>query len=222
MILEPKSENHISVSCTEQGRWHHTTPNFKQSVHMMDFDARLNKEVASRTTDNYQDVVWESIRNLEIENNFISQTHAMSESYENLKTEHDEFLNEFHFENDQIGVVIILDGEIKGFEMFYTPSTYQEYHEKILRSYLIDNKNKNPVFTVNIGEAEEIIAKAMDSSFNQKESEGLESVLEFENDYGIGTLYTFKNEIVHWSFFKKQENFTNEEKTIDEAEDIII
>ena len=34
---------------------------------------------------------------------------------------------------------------------------------------------------------------------------------EFENENGIGTLYTFKNQIIHWSYFKKLEEKNDEE-----------
>ena len=93
---------------------------------------------------------------------------------------------------------------------------------KILRSYLIDNENKNPVFTVNTAEVEALLLQAMDSSFSEKESKSLENILEFENDYGIGTLYAYENEVVHWSFFKKQELKDEEEVLIDDMEDITV
>ena len=129
MVLAPKSINHVEVSCTEQGRWEHITPTFKQSEYMANFKTRQKKEVTLRKYDNCQSEVWNSISSLECDHSFSSPTKAMSESYDNLKANHDEFLNAFSIEKNQIGVVVILDGEIKGFELFYSHPIYKEYHE---------------------------------------------------------------------------------------------
>ena len=222
IIVAPKSTANIPVSCTERGRWHHTTPTFKQSQYIANFNTRLKKENARRVSENYQNVIWDSIDELEIEQSFKSPTSAMSESYDSLKKDHNEIIKQFHIEDGQTGVMVILDGEIKGFELLYNPEIYREYHEKILRSYLIDNKNNNPIFTVDKIAAEELIKNAMDSSFNQKEGNGLEKVLEFENEIGLGTLYTFEEEIIHWSYFKKQEENIDDEILVDDVENIKI
>lgn len=127
----------------------------------------------------------------------------MEESYENLKADHNQIIKEFKILDNQSGVLIIVNGEIKGFELFLNPEIYREYHEKILKSYLIDSKIENAQFSINIDSAKEVIDQACASTFTKRENNGLEKGYEFENDNGLGTLYSFKNQIIHWSYFKK-------------------
>lgn len=220
ILVEANSKQDIPVSCTEQGRWAYKSE-FKQSAYIANYNTRRAKEVASRTTDNYQSEIWKSIHELECENSFQSPTGAMSESYDRLKADHNKFLKEFKRVDGQNGVLIMQNGEIKGFEIFYNPQIYGEYHEKILRSYLIDNKIENTLFTINMDEIENVVENAKKSAFSKKKSAGIESKFEFENDYGLGTLYTFGDEIIHWSFFKKEDKSSDEDiggaETINQA-----
>lgn len=126
----------------------------------------------------------------------------MEESYENLKNTHESIIKEFEVENEQNGVLIILNGEIQGFELFLNPEIYREFHKKILKSYIIDSKIENNTFAVNVEDARDIISKTLTSSFEKRENLGLEEIFEFENDDGIGTNYTYKNKIVHMSYFQ--------------------
>ena len=130
----------------------------------------------------------------------------MEESYENLKTDHAKVIKEFNVEDSQNGVLIIVNGEIKGFEIFLNPEIYREFHEKILKSYLIDSKFENKTFTINTDAAKNVIDNAFASAFEKRGNIGLEEAFEFENDEGLGTLYTYKDKIIHLSYFTKLEN----------------
>lgn len=130
----------------------------------------------------------------------------MEESYENLKTDHAKVIKEFNVEDSQNGVLIIVNGEIKGFEIFLNPEIYREFHEKILKSYLIDSKVENKTFTINTDAAKNVIDNAFASAFEKRGNIGLEEAFEFENDEGLGTLYTYKDKIIHLSYFTKLEN----------------
>ena len=100
----------------------------------------------------------------------------------------------------------MINGEIKGFELFLNPEIYKEFHEKVLKSYLIDAEVKTTTFTINIDAAKQVIDDAMNSSFEPKQSKGLENAYGFENSQGIGDIYIYENEIIHWSYFKKEDN----------------
>jgi DNA-binding cell septation regulator SpoVG len=210
ILIEGKSEMAIPVSCSEQGRWNYKSE-FKQSNYIANYNTRRAKEYASRSADSYQNVIWSSISSLEKENSFASPTSAMEESYENLKIDHNRIIKEFKIVDGQNGVIVIVNGEIKGFELFLNPEIYREYHEKILKSYLIDSEIKNMTFTINIDGAKEVIDRAHDSTFQKKSNNGLEERFEFENHEGLGTLYSFKNHILHWSYFKKEEKSDDED-----------
>lgn len=215
ILIAPKSECGISVSCTEQGRWAYKSE-FKSSVHIADNNTRRAKFSAKRYKRPVQREVWSSIRNLEESIDFSSPTVAMSESYDAQKLNHEEFLEAFNIVEGQTGVLVIENGEIKGFEVFLNPEIYSHFHEKIIKSYLINSKAENTTFTINTDEARLVIENAKDSTFEDKKSNGLEKVYEFENSTGFGNLYVFEDEILHWSYFKKS---GDEEENKDITED---
>lgn len=210
ILIDAKSEMKIPVSCTEKGRWAYKSE-FKQSDYIANYKTRRAKEYASRSSASYQDVIWSSINNLETENAFASPTSAMEESYENLKVTHNQIIKEFNIVPGQNGVLVIVDGEIKGFELFLNSEIYKEFHEKILKSYLIDSKIENKTFTINVDAARVVINNALNSTFEEKKNNGVEEAFEFENDEGIGTLYTFKDHIIHLSYFKKLDDMIVDE-----------
>ena len=210
MLIDAQTSMKIHVSCSERGRWGYKSE-FKQSQYIANYNTRRAKAYASRKSDSYQEEIWSSIDALEHDNAFSSPTSAMEESYINLRKDHNKIVSEFKVVDGQNGVLIIVDGEIKGFELFLNSAIYKEFHEKILRSYLIDSKLNNQTFTVNVDHAREIINNALNSSFEKRETKGLEDAFEFENQDGLGSLYLYKNQIIHFSYFKKLDEIIEDE-----------
>ena len=210
ILIDAGSMMKIPVSCSEKNRWAFKSE-FRQSEYMANYNTRRAKEYASRVSNSYQDVIWSSIDCLEVENNYASPTSAMEESYENIKVAQNEIIKQFKIADGQTGVLVMVDGEIKGFELFLNSGIYRDFHEKIIKSYLIDSKIKNNMFTVNVEAAREVISHAFDCSFEKKDDNGIETAYTFENDDGLGTLYLFKDNIVHWSYFKKDDEKINDE-----------
>ena len=205
IIIAPESSMKIPVNCSEQGRWAYKKE-FIHSDYIANYNTRRAKEYARRKNRSVQHTVWSSIHDVENDYSFASPTSALSESYDNLKRNHNEIVKSFEIVKGQNGVLIIVDGEIKGFEVFLNSDIYKQFHEKIIKSYLIDSKLENSMFSVNVDEAQNVIDNAIDSNFELKASIGLEESYEFENDTGLGVISTYKSEIIHWSYFKKSED----------------
>ena len=221
ILIAPNSEEKIPVNCTEHGRWAYKSE-FKQSEYMANYRTRSAKEKAVRANMSGQQAVWDSIEDLEMSRSFSSPTQAMSESYENLKVDLDEFISNFKAVDGQTGAVIIIDGEIKGFELFLNSQIYHEYHEKILKSYLIDIDIDDSVFTVNTDVAKNLIEEALSVEYAAKKSNGLEEAFEFENSEGLGTAYLYKDELIHMSYFKNDTEITKKEVADDDINDGVI
>lgn len=202
VLIAPQSEAKISVSCTERGRWAYKNE-FQSSDYIADYKTRHDKLHARRFNKSVQSAVWSSIDALEARHSFRSQTSAMSESYENKKINLNEIIKSFKVVDGQTGVLIIVNGEIKGFEILLNPEIYKEYHEKILKSYLIDAEDENSTFTINSDEARIVIESALDSTFENRPSNGLENAYEFENETGFGKVYIYESEMIHLTYFKK-------------------
>ena len=207
ILVEPQSEMKIPVNCTEHGRWGYKHE-FKNSEFIATSRTRCASMSANRSSGSVQSAVWNSIDNLEKERGFHSPTQAMSESYENLNTDLDEFITSFKIEKGQTGVVVIVEGEIKGFEILINSDVYSQYHEKILKSYLIDTDINDSVFTINMDVIKNTIANALESELVEAKNIGLEKRFEIKSDDGIGTIYTYHDELIHCSFFTGAEEIS--------------
>ena len=210
ILIDANSKMKVSVSCSEKNRWAYKSE-FKQSEYIANYNTRRAKEFASRSSEKFQNVIWSSIDTLEEVNSFSSPTSAMEESYDHMKLKLNDIINNFNVVDNQNGILIMVDGEIKGFELLFNSEIYKDFHSKIQKSYLIDCDIKQTVSTVDNSVVEDIIQKALNSTFDKKDSKGLEDAYVFDNYDGLGTLYIFKNQIIHWSFFKKDENMINDE-----------
>ena len=156
LLIPAKSTINIPVSCTEHGRWHTKgegaeSRTFKPSLYSANHSTRSRKSRASYEERDYQGEVWDSISEFESRSNFKSMTSALNDSYENLKDKQNDYLSKFHIEDGQNGVIFIVNGEVKGLELFYNHSIYKQYHEKLCRSYIIEaivekkSVNSNPI-----------------------------------------------------------------------------
>ena len=199
ILIAPQSEMKVPVNCTEHGRWGYVS-DFKQSKNIANYRTRLAKHHAFRSKGNVQKAVWDSIDELEMSRSFSSPTQAMSESYENAKADLNEFLDVFDIVEGQTGIVVLVDGEIKGFEVFLNTEIYREYHEKILKSYLINAEVNDNVFTINKDTIESVIEDALSDEFEEVKNEGLETRFEIKSEDGVGSAYTYKDELIHMSY----------------------
>ena len=126
----------------------------------------------------------------------------------------EEILKSFEIVDGQTGVLIIINGEIKGFELFLSSEIYKDFHEKILKSYIIGSDVENMTFTINVDRARQVIENAFDSTFESKPTKGLEKAYEFENQEGIGKAYIFENEIIHLSYFNSTSDNESDEALV--------
>ena len=213
ILIAPQSEMKVPVNCTEHGRWGFKSE-FKQSEHIANYSTRLAKHHAFRSNGSVQQAVWDSIDELETSRSFSSPTQAMSESYENAKADLDEFLDAFSVVEGQSGIVVLIDGEVKGFEVFLNSEIYREYHEKIIKSYLINAEITDDVFTINNDAIKSVIDNALNEEFEEAKNEGLETRFEIKGGDGVGSCYTYKNELVHMSYLVGSVDYTEKIKKL--------
>lgn len=244
LIIQPKSTMPVSVSCTEQGRWHYGRSgidyingmnynrvefdstihedfdesddlgieNFHCSDFAADFSTRSNKSRALFENRDCQSTVWNSINELENKTSFKSRTSALNDNYVHHRVKHNEYLRNFRIEYGQSGAIFIIDGQIKGLELFGNPSIYHDYHEKILRSYIMDAiANLNSKYCddiyyssrVLIDDIKDFLRELSFSEFRQSENRGIGRHLQFANNYGTGATLLDGNNLVHLVYFNQ-------------------
>ena len=208
LLIPAKSTINIPVSCTEHGRWHTKgegaeSRTFKPSLYSANHSTRSRKSRASYEERDYQGEVWDSISEFESRSNFKSMTSALNDSYENLKDKQNDYLSKFHIEDAQNGVIFIVNGEVKGLELFYNHSIYKQYHEKLCRSYIIEAiVEKKSVDNIDRLELMKVLENISNSEFKSHKSIGLGDNLKFSNDFGSGSGLVWEDELIHMTFFK--------------------
>lgn len=218
ILIAPQSEMKIPVNCTEHGRWRYKHE-FQHSDYMGTSRLRCASISANRSSASVQQAVWNSIDELEANRSFHSPTQAMSESYDSMKTDLNEIISDFKIEKGQTGVAILADGKIRGFELFLNSDVYSQYHEKILKSYLIDIDINDSVFTIDTDAAKSFVANVIDSETTPSKNIGLEKRFEIKSDDGVGTLYTHKDELIHCSFFTADDGIPKKAKEVPDIND---
>lgn len=187
MIIPPKSEMEIPVNCSEKGR-----NEYKSEFQYSDYIANSNtrRKKAYNKNNPLQEVVWNSIDDLETDKNTSSKTKALRDSYEKNKYNIDSYLKHFKMENNQIGVICIVENKV-GLEIFNNHSLYEKYNEMLLRSYIIDSSNKEKI-NISNNELENILSSIDANSFIKKKAVDLGKYYKISNSYGNGHIWTLK------------------------------
>ncbi|MBR5503185.1 MAG: tubulin-like protein [Methanobrevibacter sp.] len=209
LLIPANSERKIPVSCTEHGRWRFDSDvkkEFGLSNYSLNFDTRRVKNRARRESRDYQSDVWNHISKLENRHAFKSRTSALNDNYQHSKITQDDYLKNLNIVDGQNGVICFINGEFKGIELFYNHIIYKEYHEKTLRSYIIeaiaDGGEKaisdNEMFRVINGELNDISS----SAFEEYHTVGLGENLKFGTKDASGSGLIFEDELIHMTYFK--------------------
>ena len=204
LIVPPLTTMEVSVSCTEQGRWHYDRTgdraHFDYSDIAADFSTRRNKAHDLYENDSCQSTVWNSIHDLERKTSFKSRTSALHDNFINLRSKLDGYLKNFHVDYGQCGAIFIINGEIKGLELFANPSIYHDYHEKIFRSYIMEaivdyrpNYCRDNIYG--------FLREISHSEFRTSPSKGIGRHLQFANCYGYGAALFDGCSLVHLNYF---------------------
>lgn len=216
LIVPPLTTMEVSVSCTEQGRWHYDRTgyrtHFDYSDIAADFSTRRNKAEDLFENDSCQSTVWNSIHDLERKTSFKSRTSVLHDNFINLRSKLDEYLKHFHVEYGQRGAIFIINGEIKGLELFANPSIYHDYHEKIFRSYIMEAivDYRSSCGCENFyGFLREISC----SEFRPSRRERIGRHLHFANDCGYGAALFEGCTLVHLNYFSGGKSRTIRRKT---------
>ncbi len=145
ILVPAKSELVIPVSCTEAGRWSYVSRDFEDSGHVMASRMRSmhNAAVASslRASGVYrsdQGAVWNSIHEFAAAAGAHSETGAMRDVFEARKSELDEYLKAFECEAHQRGLLVMIGGQVMGFDFVSREKAFSVLFPKLVKSYAIE------------------------------------------------------------------------------------
>lgn len=200
-VLAPeKRDIEIPVSCVEQGRWRHSSRNFQTSDNFEFADIKVAKmrsvsACMKRSEEAYSDqgAVWDAIASKSSRVGSESSTGAMSGIYSRNRSEISSLLKKRNVLDNQIGSVFLINGKVKGIEIFNSNIAFRQYEEKITRSYLLTSFTRESV-DYDSQELEEQIERCRDNllkkvEINMKKMEEHIHCFRDENRYSFERLF---------------------------------
>ena len=153
ILIAPKSETTIPVSCVEQGRWSYRSKHFGSQSRSM--SANLRNQKSKTVTMNLregrefrsdQGVVWDEIeKKYDRMSARPSPTMAMADLYESHKDAAASYLPAFRPVFNQVGIMVFIDGTLAGIEILNKFLSFREIHSKLVTSYVMDAaRNSGP------------------------------------------------------------------------------
>ena len=145
LLVPAQTALEIPVSCVEQGRWSHTTEEFASSERAFFSKGRARKaeqvsaslrETGDRESD--QEEVWDDIECKMACMSVSSDTAAISDAFSHFAGSVDEYVKAFQASDNQVGACFVINGKIRGVELFDVSETCGKFMPKLIRSYALD------------------------------------------------------------------------------------
>jgi hypothetical protein len=223
VLLKGGSETVIPVSCTEEGRWSYNSREFydEGSVisHSMRDSKRRSVSDSVRRMNSYssdQSSIWNEIRGSIHRENLSSPTNAHRDIYDSKLQDITEYLDAFTSQEGQVGILVCINGKIKGIDTVSSPVAYRSLHDKLLKSYAIEavlgensEKNSTPKNSNLEKKSKQFIKQISESNESKYKSIGHGWDHRFESDSVLGSALICQSEVIHASFFKNEVSRTD-------------
>ena len=229
ILVYPKSELKVPVSCTEQGRWNRVSAAFHDSEKIMFSRARGNKMSRVHQSLKYgegyrsdQSEVWKDISDLQSKRNIHSPTSAMKDIYDKEKDNLDDFLKAFPVIGGQCGIIVGLGGHVVGLEYLSSSDCYLDVHSQLIESYTMDALDEifSKVSTLKEGEFRQVGQKVRQELTIEETQRFLEQIwsasqetfrsaaagtdVRLESEHLVGSGLVEGEELIHLSAFARQ------------------
>ena len=214
ILVPAKSSITLPVSCTEQGRWHYASKDFRESGNFMSHRQRSDHKFrvlqSLRMTDSYagnQGAVWNEVSKLHADLGTHSQTGAMSDAFRIRGNEISELTRGFQLVDGQVGLAAAVNGRLLGVDYFSLESAFARIFPKLIRSYAIEAMRTGPrrppaaAADSILGQYEQLIQSVATASESMHESIGLGSDYRYASDDVVGSALVYNNEAAHMAFF---------------------
>ncbi len=214
ILLRKNSETVIPVSCTEQGRWAYMSPEFRESGHIMSTSLRSEKVQhvhrsldTSRLYQSDQSAVWSGIFRQALECRVESPTGAMKDVHEAKQADLDAYLEQFPCLPGQKGLLVMVNGEVAGFDILSLGKAYEVLHAKLVKSYVMDAIIARPGKgkTADANAASRFLMDVLECTEKRYESIGHGWDYRFEGKNVVGSALVHDGTVIHAAFFRVSE-----------------
>lgn len=145
ILIAAGSELTIPVSCTEAGRWRHTSRHFTVSSSMTPSLVRSRKSrsvsrslLNARRHRSEQGEVWDSIADLSIQASVESDTDALHDIITGRQKDLEGYRAAFAPAENQVGLIAAIGGDIVGLDYVSSSRAYARLADRMLNAYAMD------------------------------------------------------------------------------------
>ena len=213
ILLAPKSETRIPVSCTEQGRWSYASPAFAESGNVMAQKLRALKSrsvsQSLQTSASYhsdQGEVWHGIAELQSKAGHHSPTSAMHDVFKSREHDFRQCVESFPCLPGQVGLFVLIDGSPVGLDLVSLGGAYVQLHSKLVRSYalesLLESTNAQPSVTDPAERASEFLHRIGAVTEQRFPSVGCGLDCRHRGAGLAGSALLHENEVIHAAWFR--------------------
>lgn len=207
-ILAPGlKETEIPVSCVERGRWHHNSDRFYASDESSFSEMRMAK--MSSVTENLerfdsaesdQGEVWRHISAKSMRLGSSSRSEAMSGIYDRQRDRVERYLSTLKPQDNQVGAVFAINGEIVGCEFFDDPKIFAHYQRKVTSGYVldaIDRSEESSTKVVGLEDVRKVLHRLKHSPTFNHSGIGLGENIRIKDSHFVGAALTFDGVVLH-------------------------
>jgi hypothetical protein len=209
IMIGPKTELPIPVSCVEAGRWRYQSRKFSsagtsshsylRAMMAKDVTASYRFEGAPRSQ---QGAVWSEIARKLGKMGSRSQSAALNQVYEDYESRMKKVTEELMIPPGSSGAVFAFGGRIVGVDLFDQSTTFEKLWPKLVRSYAIDALEQ-PVQPSTL--TREAVAAWLNVAFTARSekfsSPGLGDDVRFESESVVGSSLLVENQSIHTELF---------------------
>jgi len=210
LLLPARSETVIPVSCSERGRWRHTSHVFSSSEVVMEMKIRRSK--LRSVSDSLQrgeghaskqEQVWDEIQALHAKAAHSSPTNAMHDLYVHREQDLQSALASFPPVAGQHGLLVTLRGRPAGCDLLSRADAYQRLHGKLIRSYVLDALLENPTEAgADEAQAREFLLSAAQCREERFPSVGHGESVRLHNGRTAGAALVHERAVIHVALFR--------------------
>jgi len=226
ILVKEKSEVVIPVSCTEQGRWSYASREFSASGNIAAPKLReINKRAVAMSLETVgefrsdQGAVWSHVENMACDAGTSSRTSAMKDMYDAKKEDLDAYLKAFACLPAQKGMLVLIGGEVVGFDFVSQARAFAALHAKLVKSYAmeawIESRKKEKEATEGEAvkraatpkaKAKAFLDEVLASEEKRYDSIGKGSDWRFTGKRLVGSALEVDGHVIHAAFFRVSES----------------
>jgi hypothetical protein len=211
LMVAPRSELLVPVSCVEARRWHSHSSSLKFSSGQTSSHGLLRKLMSGHAREGYrrggspsshQGEVWQEVSRKLGAMGSVSPSEALSKVYEDHQRRLADLLARFKVPGGCEGAVCAVAGRIAGLDLFDQPATLAKFWPKLIRAYALDAlEQASPASPMTVESVSQWVRAANLPKIESFRSPGLGMDLRLSGSEFLGACLVVEDHPVHLELF---------------------